>query len=104
MRLQLSFCSVAKSCSTSCHMISPPFLKKKTIETHQSINKVFLLFVCFVLMVGVMLSFKSYCQDFPGGQVVKNAVANAWDTGWTPDPGAMIPHALEQLSPVSHHS
>ena len=50
-----------------------------------------------------MLSFKSYCQDFAGGQVVKNALANAWDTGWIPDPGAMIPHALTQLSPMSHH-
>ena len=48
-----------------------------------------------------MLSFKSYCQHVPGGQVVKNAIANAWDTGWIPDPGAMIPQALEQLSPVS---
>ena len=53
-------------------------------------------------MAGVMLSFKGYCQDFPGGQVVKKALANAWDTGWIPDLGAMIPHALTQLSPVSH--
>ena len=28
-----------------------------------------------------------YSRDFPGGAVVKNPPANAWDTGSSPGPG-----------------
>ena len=41
--------------------------------------------------------------DFPGGTVDKNAPANAGDTGSIPDPGWSIPHAEEQLKPMSHN-
>ena len=37
--------------------------------------------------------------DFPGGQVVKNLLSNAGDTGLIPGQGTKIPHAAGQLSP-----
>ena len=37
---------------------------------------------------------------FPGGAVVENLPANAWDTGSIPGPGG-FPHATEQLSPCA---
>ena len=36
-------------------------------------------------------------QDFPGGPVVTNPVADAGDMGLTPGPGTRIPHAVGQL-------
>ena len=38
-------------------------------------------------------------QDFPGGPVVKHLPSNAGDMCSIPDGGAVIPHAMEQLSP-----
>ena len=41
------------------------------------------------------------CGDFPGGPVVKNLPCNAVDTGLIPGRGTKIPHAMEQLSPLT---
>ena len=36
--------------------------------------------------------------DFPGGQVVKNPLCNAGDTGSSPGQGTKIPRVANQLS------
>ena len=40
-------------------------------------------------------------QDLPSGPVVKNLPCNAGDAGSIPGQGTKIPHAVEQLSPLS---
>ena len=44
---------------------------------------------------------KSILEDFPGGPVVKNLPHNAGDAGSIPDWGTKIPHASEQLQPLT---
>ena len=40
-------------------------------------------------------------KGLPGGPVVENLSANAWDRGSIPVRGTKIPHAMQQLSPCS---
>ena len=44
---------------------------------------------------------KTVLGNFPGGPVVKNPSCNAGDTDLIPGQGAKIPHAQDQLSPVT---
>ena len=47
----------------------------------------------------VRVSPEFWCQDFPGGPVVKNTSGNAGDIGSIPGLGTGVPRAKEQLSP-----
>ena len=44
---------------------------------------------------------KHHWRDFPSGPVVKNLPCNSGDAGSIPGQGTKIPHAVEQLSPLS---
>ena len=45
---------------------------------------------------------KTCCLGFSGGSAVKNLSANADDNAFNPQSGK-IPHAVKQLSPMSHN-